>query len=579
MLNDFSFEELNVTEASLLKKSFQAFKRDLEENVFKQNTIFTVNNHNGYESSLDNIKAAILPNEGMLIAKVSHEMRTPLNGIMGFTDLLKEDELTKKQLQQVNAIASASHSLMDIINELLEYTKLSAGLEKFEAIDFNFYGLIRDVMYLCNTLITEKEVKLESNIDPDIPEVLVGDPSKLTQVLLNLIGNAIKFVKTGEIRLEVQLKKQNRDSFLLEFMIVDTGIGIAEEELEHIFDSFQQAGQDSFANHGGYGLGLSIVKQIVEKSGGNIKVVSSLGIGTTFKFVLPYKKGEMKKVVRRNSRPKEGLIGQELLIGMKILVFEDNLLNQKLIEQRLKRWQCTTYVTDNALYGLNLLRKNKIDLVLMDLRMPGMSGFELTERIRSTENNDIKQIPVIALTADFTAETQERCKACGINDFILKPYSPEELLSKLLKNMNVKNREASTAIIAESTTFSSTEQKPKIDLSHMLDECGGDIELLEELVDLYRKNALEFIGNSKLCLQNKKFEELKFSAHKIKGGLVMMQTYNLHTIVLEIHKQCESDRNLEQLKFLYNHFIEEYVLTAETMNMALEEIKNRSTEN
>ena len=575
MLNDFSFEELNVSEASLLKKSFMAFKRDLEENVFKQNTISFVSDYDEFESSRNHKKATISAGEGMLIAKVSHEMRTPLNGIMGFTDLLKEDELTEKQLQQVNAIASASHALMTIINELLEYTKLSAGLEKFEAIDFNFHSLIRDVMYLCNTLITEKGVQLKSNIDPDIPDVLVGDPSKLTQVLLNLIGNAIKFVKTGEIRLEVQLKKQNRDSFLLEFLIVDTGIGIAEEQLEHIFDSFQQAGQDSFANHGGYGLGLSIVKQIIEKSGGNIGVVSSLGIGTTFKFVLPYKKGESQKVVKINSKPKEGLIGQELIRGMRILVFEDNLLNQKLIEQRLKRWHCTTYVTDNAMYGLNLLRENKIDMVLMDLHMPGMNGFELTERIRSTENSDVKQIPVIALTADFTAETQEKCKACGIDDFILKPYSPEELLSKILINMDEKNRRAVSEMTAESTTFLCAEQKLKFDLSHMLDECGGEIELLEELVNLYTQNALEFIGNLKLCLQHKNFEALKFAAHKIKGGLAMMRTNELHIIVLEIHKLCDTDKNLEQLILLNDHFIEEYVITEKAMHMALEKIKNK----
>lgn len=577
-LNDFSFEELTAAEASHLKKSFQTFRVSLENKIFTpSSSIVSTTDIDIQEGSTteNSIKKDIeSPSADMLVAKVSHEIRTPLNGIIGFTDLLKEDELTGKQLERVNAIQTASYSLLEIINELLEYSKLSAGLEKFESVDFNLNSIVDNVMYLCDTLITGKNIELITSIDKDIPKGLIGDPSKLSQILLNLVGNAVKFVEEGSIILSIELKKQRGNQLFLAFSIADTGIGISENNLEHIFDSYKQAEYDTQAKYGGSGLGLSIVKQIIDNLGGDISVNSKLGEGTTFRFMLPFQKGSIENIIEIASA--SGITNEDLkeVKGMQILVFEDNLINQKLIAQRLKSWSCQTYVTDNALYGLNLLETNQIDMVLMDLKMPDMNGFEVTQLIRNSRIKSVNEIPIIAVSADFSHQDREKCLQNKINDFILKPYSPDELLTKLVKN---KNRMKTTLTFESKTINPSIEvyaDATKINLSMILEDCLGEMPLLEELVMLYKQNALEFIGIVKRNFDNEGLEEIAFAAHKIKSGLAMMQSKSLYTIVEQIQKICKTNGDRKHLSFLLNCFVEEYPLVENAIDEQIKALKN-----
>ncbi len=581
-MNSFSFEELSSKEATRLKKSFQVFRANLEEKIFQPSSStyhitpdFETDTNLGSNSTIKNSDNSKAKSADMLVAMVSHEIRTPLNGIIGFSDLLKEDKLTPKQLERVNAIQTASYSLMEIINELLEYSKLSAGLEHFESVDFNFHSILRDVMYLCNTLVTDKSVALNMTLDPKIPKVLAGDPSKLTQVLLNLLGNAIKFVDSGSVHLNIELKKEARGLFFIEFSITDTGIGISEDNLKHIFDLYKQVEHNTHAKYGGTGLGLSIVKQIIDNLGGNITVSSTLGEGTTFKFFLPYLKGNDKNVSKKNNRNINLADAQDLAKDLRVLVFEDNLLNQKLIEQRLKSWKCTTYVTDNALYGLNILENNTIDIVLMDLKMPGMSGFEVTELIRNNKNTSVKNIPVIALTANFSIQDKEQCDAHGINDFILKPYSPDELLLKLIKNKKDMERTLIVESIAVNPAVEKEDDGQKINLSAILEECMGEVGLFEELIVLYKQNALEFIGATRIHLKNYDLEQLAFAAHKIKSGLAMLQSKSLHAIVVQIENTCKTDGDKKHLEFLYACFIDEYPRVEKVIDKEMEKLRKK----
>lgn len=508
-------------------------------------------------------------NSTLLIAKVSHEIRTPLNGIIGFTDLLREDGLTKKQLSKINAIQSASNSLMEIINELLDYSKLSSGLGSFENNNFQFQNVVNDVVYLCDTLITRKDVKLKTEIDPNIPKVLLGDPSKLSQVLINLLGNSIKFVEKGEISLNIKIKKRDRNSIYLEFMIKDTGIGISENNLKHIFDPFKQAEQDTFVNYGGSGLGLSIVKQIIERSKGQITVSSALGVGTTFKFFLPYEIGKDKDMVKKEESSFSLDEDIKQVKNMGILVFEDNSLNQKLIETRLKSWGCKTFITDDPYTGIAILENHVIDIVLMDLRMPKMNGFEVTDLIRQNDNQNIKQVPVIALTADFTAQNREQCEAHGLNDSILKPYSPEELLSKL-----INNSVSDSSSLIESTSKLVCGDTPKIDLKSLLDDCMGEYELLENLISLFKQNAIEFIGACCIHLKNKDYEGIGFASHKIKSGLAMLKTNSLLSIVEKMHDLGKNGTGLDELEKLYTAFIIEYSIIEKAIDVEMEKLGN-----
>ncbi len=575
-LNDFSFEELTSSEASHLKKSFQAFKVNLEERIFQPAAFSVIKDGSYSEEDIKpdkkNTQVQNTVNATMLVAKVSHEIRTPLNGIIGFTDLLKEDTLTNKQLERVDAIQTASFSLMEIINELLEYSKLTSGMEHFECVDFNFKAIVHDVMYLCSTLITDKNIKLEMTIDPEIPLVLSGDPSKLSQILLNLLGNAIKFVEKGSILLSIHQKKIKNGLHFLEFSIADTGIGIFENHLEHIFDPFKQAEQNTYSRFGGSGLGLSIVKQIVENLGGDISVSSSLGVGTTFKFFIPYEKGNAKNLEKKNKNVLKIEKNKLLVKDMSILVFEDNLLNQRLIEQRLKIWGCKTFITDNAQVGLDILEKHHIELVLMDLKMPGMNGFEITACIRSSKNKYISQIPVIALTADFSIRDKEKCKAHGINDFILKPYDADVLLLKLSNNRNSMKATISEESKVVKPAIENNKKHLEFDLSPVLEECMGEVSLLKELVVLYKGNILEFIGAIRMHIENNDLEQIAFSAHKIKAGLKMMRSDSLHFIIEQMQTTCKADGDIKHIKFLLCCFVDEYPDVENAIDQAMKEI-------
>lgn len=558
-LHDFSFEELTATEASFLKKSFESFKVNLEKKIFQPSQISSAHLEVPVELLEENTTTETRTQDvNMLIARVSHEIRTPLNGIIGFADLLKEDDqLNDKQQSQVSAIQKASFALLEIIGELLDYSKLSTGVERFEKVDFDFRSTVGDVKYLCETLISDKDIVLKTEIDPNIPRVLLGDPSKLTQILLNLVGNAIKFVEKGSILVKIEPKTTRNRTVFLEFIVEDTGIGIAKEHLEHIFDSFKQGRPDTFVKYGGSGLGLNIVKKIIENLGGRIKVSSVLGEGSKFTFSIPYQIGKLTPVSKQKSTSSPNS-EKERVADLDILVFEDNTLNQRLVEQQLQSWGCRAYITDDAEQGLRLLENKKIDIVLMDLKMPVLNGFQVSRLIRGHEMENVKNIPIIAISADFSEDDKKRCELHQINDFLLKPYRTDELLTKLIKNRKKMNR----TLHVESTTINPSAKNhmpdQQVNLSFILEECMGQVSLLEELVTLYKQNALEFIGASRIHLKNNDIEQLQFAAHKLKAGLKMMQSHGLHAIIEQIQNCCKTNADVKHLEFLFNCFVEEY---------------------
>lgn len=574
-LSDFSFEELNSKEASHLKSSFQTFKAALEGKVYGEIPTTEDNNpkdFNNYTGGAG-LKNKAPTKESGLIANVSHEIRTPLNGIIGFTDLLMESRLEKEQLVQVNAIQSASYSLLEIVNELLEYSKLAAGLELFQQVEFNLFGLIRDVMFLCNTLVTNKNVTLTSDIGRGIPETLIGDPSKLTQVLLNVMGNAIKFVEQGEVHLSIAKVEQKDAELFLEFKISDNGIGISEEKINAIFDPFKQAEADTYSKYGGTGLGLSIVRQIVENLGGSINVTSNLGVGTNFEFTIPFEEGIQNQKLECASETETEADPIKMLAGLKVLVFEDNVLNQRLIEQRLKVWQCHMHITDNGQYGIDILENTDIDVVLMDLRMPGMSGFEVTELIRNSSSRRIRQVPIIALTADYTFRDQEKCNSHGMNDYLLKPFSPEELLKKLVASQNGRRNSGELESFAPNDEPKNTENEALVNLEQMFEDCMHDINLLEELAFLFKQNTSEFLERAKVHLHNENIDGLAFSAHKIKAGVAMIKAIGLLTIIEDIRNGCGQQPDWKHLEFLYVRFLNEYPEVEKALDREIEGLK------
>lgn len=566
-LSAFSFEELNSEEASRLKESFQSFKKDLRSKVEGE-----TERDEPYIANEDLIK----PVDGSrLIANVSHEIRTPLNGIIGFTDLLKESNLNTNQVNHVNAIQAASYSLLELVNELLEYSKLASGNEQVRNSGFNLFGLVRDVMFLCNTLVTNKKVTLTSNIDQDIPEVLIGDPSKLSQVLLNIMGNAIKFVEEGDVNLNITLSRARLREFLLEFKITDDGIGIAADKIDHIFDPFSQAENDTGSKYGGSGLGLAIVKQIIENLGGTINVKSKIGVGTTFKFTIPYaigiQEGKNEKPVEANDHSED----IDLIAGIKILVFEDNELNQRLIRHRLNSWKCQVHITDDPDFGMKVLNENDIDLVLMDLRMPIMSGFEITKLIRNSDSLRICQIPIIALTADYTIRDHEECNAHGINDYLLKPFNPEELLAKITALTNKTNESIPSSGPIDGFESKLKKPQPLVNLDNLFEESGEDLDLLDNLVELFKKNIEQFIEIAAIQIYRRDIDGLAFSAHKLKAGLAMLNINSLLKIIEDIQSGCNEHIDWKHLEYLHARFLNAHPEVDEAIDEAVRELKKR----
>ncbi|SIR19276.1 ATP-binding protein [Maribacter ulvicola] len=564
----FSFEELNADQANELKSSFNSFRTSLEKHIYTPNMDEIVANK--MEVTATNQQDI---SEKQFITQVSHEIRTPLNSIIGFANLLKEEKLTKGQHKKVDAIQFASNTLLKLINEVLDYAKISSGNSKFESVDFNLHSLLKDVMFLCETLVLDRKIELLIEIDENVPKIITGDPSKLSQILLNLLGNSVKFVERGFIKLEVFTKQRNDNAFLLEFSVADTGIGIPKEKMDTIFNGYIQAADDTCKKYGGTGLGLTITKEIINKLKGNIEIDSTVSKGTTVRFRLPYLQGNIATLPNKSIKKAKHNFKTELLAGTEILVFEDNKMNECLIVEQLTKWGCTVHVDTDLDKGLYVLSTKKIDLILMDLKMPGQNGFEVSRAIRSHKNAKVNSVPIIAFSADFTQQDSEKCKEIGINDFLLKPYTLEDLQTTLLKNKENK---------IEQTEFLSILQKPMIepkettvvDLNLLLKDCFGEIDMLSQLVKLFKINAIEFIGNVKIHLKSGNLKEIGLSAHKLKAGFAMIKAEGMRKLIVELEHSCKANE-LEKVKELYEVFLNDYPLLEDNLSKELEIMKKK----
>ena len=367
------------------------------------------------------------------LSNMSHEIRTPMNAIVGFTNVVLKTELNKKQKEYINAIKISGDALIVLINDILDLAKVDAGKMTFEQISFNLFESISGMLHLFETKIKEKNLELITKYDPNIPEFLVGDPMRLRQIILNLLSNAVKFTTEGKITIIVQLLKEDAEKVTIEFTVSDTGIGIPKDQLENIFDNFGQANYETPRLYGGTGLGLAIVKKLVELQGGSITLNSKVGKGSSFSFVLSFEKTHAKTEMETASGVHlihKGSIEEGKVKNIKVLVVEDMALNQLLIKIVLEDLGFELDIADNGKIAIEKLQNNFYDIILMDLQMPEMNGFEATTYIRNEMNS---QIPIIALTADVTTMDIEKCIKFGMNDYISKPIDEKILYNKIIK--------------------------------------------------------------------------------------------------------------------------------------------------
>jgi len=372
----------------------------------------------------------------LFLANMSHEIRTPMNAILGFARLLEELLNDEQQKEYLHIIIKSGDDLLVILNDILDFSRIEAGKVVFEKAPFNLRVIIDSIVTLMHQRSVDKGIRLSSSTSDKAPQLIIGDAVRLSQILLNLVSNAIKFTERGEVNISASVIDENSDNIIIEFVISDTGIGIPLEKQEKIFEVFEQATTGTQRKFGGTGLGLSIVKQLVEMQDGEIFVKSRPGKGSAFHFRLPFLKEKSKvhkpvAAIDAGDKPMVVPFGK----GFHVLVAEDNAINQMLIVKVLQKQEFMIDVAENGKIALQKHKDNNYDIILMDLQMPEMDGYEATRNIRMLEGikNDI---PIIAMTAHTIKGEMERCIEIGMNDYIPKPFNVNELFVKIYTQIN-----------------------------------------------------------------------------------------------------------------------------------------------
>jgi signal transduction histidine kinase/DNA-binding response OmpR family regulator len=457
------------------------------------------------------------------LANMSHEIRTPMNAILGFTSLLKRTSLETAQREYVQNIHSAGENLLALVNDILDLSKMEAGMMHLEEVRFSLHSLISSVGAMFIEKIREKGVEFRVNIDSSVPDILQGDAVRLTQILVNLLSNAVKFTDEGSITVSVQLLNSTDKDVQIQITVADTGIGIAQEKQEAIFDRFQQAEAATTRRFGGTGLGLAIVKQLVELQHGRIQLKSQLNKGTAFVLELPYLLPDVEQLY---SDAMAAETEQVSLQKIKALVAEDNQMNQQLIAHLMKSWSIDYKIVSNGTQAVEEIRNGHYSIVLMDIQMPGMDGYAATEAVRKELKNDI---PIIAMTAHAMSGEREKCLALGMNDYVSKPIKETVLYNIIARHAQY----SSEANLTEQETI-------KLEYLHQLS--GNDRAFEKAILQQFLVQVPEELQTMHKAIQENDCDTIRRTAHSMKSTVGYVGLADaLHPLLDWMEKEASMD--------------------------------------
>ena len=541
----------------LLGDLIYAVARDITRRKTAQEEILRVNAQLERQTAIANqmMAQAEMANvaKSEFLANMSHEIRTPMNAVMGMTGLLLNSDLTEKQRRYAEIVLSSSKILLALINDILDFSKIEAGKLQIEQLDFNLLELLDDFSDTMGLRASEKGLKWLCTTDADVPAHLQGDPGRLRQILMNLVGNAIKFTHQGEVVLRVAcLSDLNGEANLL-FSIRDTGIGIPADKIEMLFSKFTQVDTSITRQYGGTGLGLAISRQLVELMGGEIGVESEEGAGSEFWFCIRFKQADIAKDSGRSKELSEASPAHKVsalpaVEQVVILLVEDNTINQQVTLGILQVLGVKADVVANGTEALAALERVRYDLVLMDVQMPGMDGLEATRRIRDSQSAVLDhEVPIIAMTAYALHGDRERCLQAGMNDYIAKPFEPQSL-SRVLENWLVTKRYKSSFSEKADAVINMGKYNVRnmadgvhiplliFDRNALMRRLMDDRDLARIVIEGFIEDIPLQIQMLKKYLESKAASGVESQAHTLKGAAATLGAEALRAAALEIEK-------------------------------------------
>jgi len=500
----------DITEQKALEKALRAAKEEADKNArIKEN----------------------------FLANMSHEIRTPMNGVFGFSRLLLQTKVDSTQQKYAQSIYSSAENLLAVINDILDVSKMESGKFEIKNSDFDLADKIKSVLKILQVSLDQKGLGLIVEIDEKIPSCIVAAPNRIGQVLINLVGNAIKFTEKGKIHLKVHLQEEK----VLLFEVVDTGIGIPEDKWDTVFDSFMQIESYITREYEGTGLGLSISKELVRLMGGEIALKSEVGKGSTFYFTIPF---EFCKEVKESSTFKENVLLKHLKVndGVKVLVAEDHPVNQELAIIYLGLLNCSYELVENGKDAVEKAANTKFDIILMDIQMPQMDGIEATRQIRAFD----KDTPIIAMTAHALEKEKQGCLDIGMNDYLTKPFKAEELEEFIIKYVKKETQKIKSLV---KVLTKETDAKPIF--SEVLAEMGGNQNLVNDLLSIFKVELVRFIDEMGLAIDLEDWAQMRGLKHRIKPSFDLFRLTEQKEYLTTISTLIEEQNNISEIK---SHF-------------------------